>query len=259
MQSKIARLLLLTLASLPLQLFAAPIFSVNGAVAQPGDYQWQPDTRLLDASVTAQVNPDAWYLGATLQRDSAKTAQQKLKVGLLFDLRSAKVRSHLLADDAALALIDRLINQVQSMPVTGRVTAEMNPLKQRLIRYNPLLEPGDKIFYDSRPTTINVTGAVQANCQLAFAYTSSAHEYLQHCPPHPLASADSLYIIQPDGRVQKVGRAYWNQQTLPVAVGATLYVPFSEALLAEVSNIEAFNEDMAAFIATQTPAQERVR
>ena len=85
----IARLLMAALLLHPALLAAAPVFSINGTVAQPGTYNWQPGVRLLDASVTAQVSPNAWYMGATLQRESAKLEQRKLKIGLLFDLRSA--------------------------------------------------------------------------------------------------------------------------------------------------------------------------
>ncbi|UJJ32065.1 capsule biosynthesis GfcC D2 domain-containing protein [Halopseudomonas maritima] len=255
----IARLLLAALLLHPPLLAAAPTFSIDGAVDKPGTYNWQPGVRLLDASVTAQVNPDAWYMGATLQRESAKLEQRKLKVGLLFDLRSAKVRSRLSHNPEAQALIEQLIAQVQAMPVTGRVMAEMNPLKQRLIRHNPLLEAGDSISYAHRPSSITVTGAVQATCQLAYSYTATPYDYLAACPAHPLASADSLFLIQPDGAVIHLGSGHWNQQTAPVAVGATLLVPVSEAVLTAADEPETFNEDMAAFIATQTPAQERAR
>ena len=255
----IARLLFAAILLQPALVAATPIFSITGAVSQPGDYQWQQGVRLLDASVTAQVHPNAWYMGATLQRESAKLEQRKLKIGLLFDLRSAKVRSRLAGNAEAQALIERLTAQVEAMPITGRIPAEMNPLKQRLIRYNPLLEAGDKIHYALRPNSITVTGAVQADCQLTYSYASSLYDYLAACPAHPLAAADTLYLIQPDGTVERLGTGHWNQQYVPVAVGATLFVPVDETALTADGEPETFNEDMAAFIATQTPAQERTR
>lgn len=255
----IVRLLMAALLLHPALLAAAPVFSVNGAVAQPGTYNWQPGVRLLDASVTAQVSPNAWYMGATLQRESAKLEQRKLKIGLLFDLRSAKVRSRLAGDPEAQALIERLIAQVEGMPVTGRIPAEMNPLKQRLVRFNPLLEAGDKINYALHPNTITVTGAVQTDCQLEYSYSATPFDYLTACPEHPLASADTLFLIQPDGQVEALGSGHWNQQAASIAIGATLFVPVSESALAISEVPETFNADMAAFIATQTPAQERVR
>ena len=255
----IVRLLIAALLLHPALLAAAPVFSIDGAVAQPGIYSWQPGVRLLDASVTAQVSPNAWYMGATLQRESAKLEQRKLKIGLLFDLRSAKVRSRLAGDPEAQALIERLIAQVEGMPVTGRIPAEMNPLKQRLVRFNPLLEAGDKINYALRPNSITVTGAVQADCQLTYSYATNLYDYLAACPAHPLASADTLYLIQPNGEVERLGSGHWNQQDAPVAVGATLFVPIDAAALTADDEPETFNDDMAAFIATQTPAQERVR
>lgn len=253
------RLVLLVILILPAHLLASPTFSVTGAVLQPGEYYWKEGARLHDASVAAQVAQGAWFMGATLQRDSAKTDQQKLKLGLLFDLRSAKVRSRFSADPTAQQLIDKMIAAVQAMPVTGRIQVEMNPLKQRLIQYNPLLEPGDVISYSTRPSSIKVTGAVMADCELTHVYSANANTYLDSCPPHPLAATDTLYIIQPDGVVQHVGHAYWNQQKAPIAVGATLYIPINEALLEQSGNPSTFNEDMAAFIATQTPQKERLR
>ena len=65
----------------------AETVSIAGAVLTPGTYQWPPEARMHDATVAGQVRAGAWFLGAALLRESAIEPQQRLKAGVLFDLR----------------------------------------------------------------------------------------------------------------------------------------------------------------------------
>lgn len=235
----------------PLSLKAAQTVSVTGAVEHPGELAWQPGARLLNASIAAQVNSDAWYQGAVLQRKSAVQDQQKLKIGVLFDLQSAVINARAINAADTEKLLSRWLQRVQNMRVTGRIAAEMNPLKQRLISSNSLLEPGDQLIYPRRPTTVRIVGAVSRDCILPFTPARDPVDYLAECPIHKSADSNYLFLIQPDGKVQSVGAAYWNSEDAWIAVGATIYVPFNPNLFGTSS--ADFNIEMATWLATQGP------
>jgi len=236
-------------AALPALAQTAATISVRGAVAQPGEFSWQSDTRLLNASIAANVNHDAWYQGAALLRQSAMRDQQKLKRGLLFDLQTANVNARALGLAGTSELLKQWERRIAGTAVTGRIAAELNPLKQRLLAFNPLLEPGDQIIYPNRPHQVRVLGAVQQDCVLEFAPTLDPLDYREACPLHEAANSQYLYIIQPDGKVELIGTAYWNAEDAWVAVGALLYVPFKSALFG--TSRDEFNNEMAQWLATQ--------
>lgn len=227
----------------------AQTIHVEGAVLKPGAYQWQAGARLHDATVAGQVRADAWFLGAALLRDSALEPQQRLKAGVLFDLRTNRLHARAEGDAALLQLVERLEAQVADMPVTGRVRAELDPFQLLLLQNNQLLQPGDRLVYPVRPSQVRVMGAVAADCVLAFDPAQGLADYLRQCPAHPTADRNVVHVIQPDGLVSEVGIAHWNQQQVDLAVGAVIYRPLSaKRISAQTADL---NRDMAALLATQ--------
>lgn len=227
----------------------AQTVSIGGAVLKPGDYQWQPGARLRDAAVAGQVRASAWPLGAALLRQSAIEPQQRLKAGVLFDLRINKMYAQTQNDPQLRELVERLEAFVEPLPVTGRVKAELNPFQLLVKSNNHLLEAGDKLLYPTRPTSVRVMGAVASDCVLSFEAALGIKDYLRQCPAHPAADRNYLYIIQPDGAAERIGMAHWNQQQGHVAVGGILYVPLDPS---DISPDTAdLNDDIANFLATQ--------
>lgn len=231
------------------QSVAAETVSVRGAVLQPGDYQWQEGARLRDAAVAGQVRADAWFLGAALLRESAMEQQQRLKAGLLFDLRMNRLHARSTNNADLLDVIDRLSITVEGLPVTGRVPAELNPFQLLILQRNELLEPGDTLIYPTRPSLVRVMGAVQSDCQLPFDAALALKDYLRQCPAHTTADANAVMVIQPDGRIVEVGIAHWNEQPVNVPVGAIIYRPLAGRVMSPET--PDFNRDMAALLATQ--------
>ena len=228
---------------------AADTISISGAVLRPGAYQWHQDARLHDAAVAGQVRADAWFLGAALLRQSAIEPQQRLKAGVLFDLRVNRLHARAENDLPLVALLEQLTDLVESLPVTGRQPAELNPLQLMIPHKNALLEPGDQLIYPLRSDQVRVMGAVIEPCSLAFDSTLKLKHYLRQCPRDRVADRDEVYIIQPDGHVQKVGIAHWNAHPSSLAVGAIIYRPLSGTALSP--DTPEFNQDMAALLATQ--------
>ncbi|MDT4850090.1 Capsule biosynthesis GfcC [compost metagenome] len=249
--SVFVRWLLLGGALFASALNAAPAVTVEGDVEAPGQYPLQVGTRLAEVLVPAQVSPLAYHLGAAWLHQPLRKEQTRLKLGVLFDLATLE-RNALLDNRPALAeLARRLSAKVQAMPVTGRKVTPLEPATVELNReYNPVLAAGDRLLYPPRPTTVRVEGAVVAECELPFVPLQAARLYLDACPPHAEADPDELFVVQPNGQVQRQGIALWNRQEAPSpAPGARIYVPVRSAGLGDPT--PDLNAEFAAFIATQ--------
>ncbi|MCH4880449.1 hypothetical protein EQV97_24145 [Pseudomonas sp. TMW22090] len=230
---------------------ADSLVTVQGDAAKPGRYSFQEGTRLHDVLLPAQVNPKAYLLGAAWLHSPLRNAQERLKLGVLFDL--ATVKSNALQDDdiELAALAGRLIDKVQAMPVTGRRVAQLDPVRVELNRGdNQYLSNGDVLLYPPRPNTVKVVGAVIGECELPYQPLQPAVSYLKKCLRDPGADKDLLFVIQPDGRVFLEGIALWNEtKSVPPAPGAQIYVPVHST--ANGDPTPDLNTEMAAFIATQ--------
>lgn len=223
--------------------------AIGGEVIQPGTYDFPPGARLHDASVAGQINSRAWFLGAALLRQSAIEPQQRLKVGLLFELNANRVHALAHEDTELHELITRLYRAVEAMPVTGRTVAQLAPLQQLILSNNALLESGDQLLYPRRAQQVRVTGAVQQDCVLEHDPGWQMVDYLKACQRHPLADRNTAYLIQPNGTWKEYGIAYWNVQPADVAAGAVIYWPAQAKRLSPATR--GLNNDMATMLATQ--------
>ncbi len=240
------------LAAATLPALAQVQVRVEGAVDHPGVLNLKDSARLSDAALAAQVQPEAYMLGAAWLRPSLQSKQQRLKAGVLFDLDSLHLQS-LQRGNAALAEeVGRLRNRIAALPVTGRMPALLDPRPvEANATANLPLQSGDRLFYPVRPATIRIVGAVQQPCTLPLQPMQDARIYLAACPYSRRADHDWIYVIEPDGRVFHRGVALWNRsQPLSLAPGAVIYVPLPARTARRVD--ATLNHDVAAFLATQT-------
>ena len=225
--------------------------TVTGDVQNAGSFAFVPGARLLDAVSHARPNAESYWLAAAWLHQPMVEQQIRLKAGVLFDLKLLQ-RGALLEEKSSLAaLAARLFEEVSRLPVTGRKVAVLDPvaLEVAFARNYPLND-GDQLIYPLRPTTVTVLGAVEQTCTLPYRALQPAHEYLESCLPVTDADADYLWLIQPDGQVQRVGIAAWNREDgVIAAAGSTILVP--------VRNDDPdlptpdLNEQLAQFLATQ--------
>lgn len=220
---------------------------VAGAVRTPGAFQIPAGGRLSDAVLAAAPAADAYLPGAMFLRERQRLAQVRLRAGLGHDLAQLQRSDEPAVAEAA----GRLAAWLDGHPAIGRVA---QPIDARLMQVqpqsNPVLEPADTLVVPTRPATVRVMGAVLAECQLQHAPLDDAPRYLQQCPASAAADPDAIYVIQPDGQVQRLGAALWNRaDPQAVAPGGTVYVPVRTSSMPAVD--ENFNAEFAAFIATQ--------
>lgn len=229
--------------------FAAPEVNVHvsGEVALAGNVVLPESARISAAALTAQPTRDAYFLGAALLRDQAQREQTRLKAGLLFELESIMGS----ADAETAAIAENLHDYFVSLPVTGRVPRLLEPraLEATLTQDRPALE-GDRLIYPARPETVTVLGAVATSCTLPHAPEQTPIGYARQCARSTAANKDYLYVVQPDGAIQKIGIALWNRGPESVlAPGAVVYVPLANRTAA--GDGSELNEDAARFLATQ--------
>ena len=144
-----------------------------------------------------------------------------------------------------------MASEFAAMPVTGRVRQTITPRSLEMdLSSNRPLSDGDRLYYPTRPNTVNVLGAVEQPCSVPHQPLQQPLDYARHCPALPAASKDDLFVIQPDGTVEKLGIALWNRSPASaLAPGAIIFVPLNPRALRDVN--PEFNEDAARFLATQ--------
>lgn len=230
---------------------AAPAVSVEvlGEVAVPGMHTFGVGARLSDAALAAQPTPSAYPLAAAWLRPALALPQTRLKAGVLFDLEQIEARAEQDADGAQAAT--RLAREIESMPVTGRAPALLAPRPvEAALQQDRTLANGERLIYPPRPSTITVLGTVVQPCALPHVPQQAARTYLAGCPQLAAASKDDLYVIQPDGHVEKLGIALWNRSPdSALAPGAVVFVPLRASTLKGIS--PDLNEEVAHFLATQ--------
>lgn len=226
--------------------------SVSGQVDRPGVQNLQGNARLADAALAAQVQPEAYVLGASWAQHAKLLEQQRLQAGLLYELGAVADQATREGNTPLATLSAQLRQWLQAMPVTGRrvtTTLDAGALAANDADNLPL-DDGDTLSYPRRPSTVRVLGAVQKTCELPHVALQEARAYVKACAVQ-MADRDFLYVIQPDGQVFELGIALWNESPpIVLAPGAIVYVPIDQRLLNGAAD-KVFNHEMADFIATQ--------
>ncbi|MEZ2416266.1 capsule biosynthesis GfcC family protein [Luteibacter sp. RCC_6_2] len=251
--------LLLCAHALPLMAQTATItVTAEGAVAQAGPAAYPSDARLSAVAVAAKVDPEAYILGAAWLQPALRRDQLRLRAGIEYELGAIR-RQALGSENMPLGETAAAFQAwISARPITGRRTGvALDPARLEVTPAEdwPVHE-GDTLFYPRRPVDIRVVGAVDKPCRLPHVPLQDARRYLASCPASPAADPDLIYVVQPDGAVFAQNVALWNRDLpRPLAPGAWIYVPFDRHAIAGAAD-EAFNRDVADFIATQLLSDE---
>ena len=228
--------------------------TVTGDVSKPGEIPFTQGMRLQDAIDKAVPNPQSYWLAAAWLHQPLLEEQTRLKVGVLFDLKML-LRGSLLNNNPDLAaLAERLIKDIEQLPITGRKVAQLDPvaIEVRFAR-NYLLSDGDHLIYPERPDSVTVLGAVKQKCTLPYQAMKETRDYLESCPRLAEAETDFLWLINPDGTYRRVAIAAWNRQDgIYAAAGSTILVPVDNNSDLPTPDL---NEQLAQFLATQPLAE----
>jgi hypothetical protein len=154
-----------------------------------------------------------------------------------------------------LEALSPLVRWVRTLPATGRVAlAGADP---RWLQANPdqdpRLGPDQTLTMPLRPATVTVLLADARWCQVIHTADALAADYLRACADLTGSGpADSVWLVQPDGRSLQLGVQPWNAQAQPhPAPGAWLWAP-PRALQVP----QAASQALARFLGTQGLAED---
>jgi Capsule biosynthesis GfcC len=243
------------------QLVSAQVtVTITGTVAKPGAHALDGKPRLSDAVKIAQVDPEAYALGASWSQRSLVLPQRREQAGLLYELEVIRQQAVSAGDDAMAAASRSLLDWLQHLPLTGRrVVRSLDPAQLVVSDDDNFpLDDGDRLSYPQRPAGVRVVGAVVHPCILPQVGFKTARDYLAECAPSSAADKELLYVIQPDGQVSELGIALWNRsQPVMLAPGAIIYVPLDRHVISTVAD-DVFNHEVADFLATQPVSDTEV-
>ncbi|PMH39130.1 hypothetical protein BCU69_19090 [Vibrio cyclitrophicus] len=110
--------------------------------------------------------------------------------------------------------------------------SDKNPL---LVSSSHTNKPSDSqtqafsLYLPQRPTSIQLMGAMKESVTVNLIEHGTLNDYLDALPNGFIGeSADKsvAYVVQPDGVVQTIQYAYWNEQPVYLAPGATVFMAF---------------------------------
>lgn len=139
---------------------------------------------------------------------------------------------------------------IGSLSVTGRVGVRMPDARwlQANPSQDPVLDRSHLLALPNRPDTVGVLSHDGALCTVPHTPAAQASNYLQACEAARFSKIDWVWLVQPDGFVQKVGVNRWNtHRQSELAPGALIWVPRSDK-----GESGRLSELLAAFLATQS-------
>ncbi|MGF1726756.1 capsule biosynthesis GfcC family protein [Photobacterium nomapromontoriensis] len=183
--------------------------------------------------VSANIhNQPIYWLGAGLYRH----VPHPDKAAVLTSLE--QLSSQLSADQSSshahdIAVIQALQQTLSALTIGERI---FTPLDYDMVRItpsaNPLISQSVTLVLPPRPTDIIVLGAVEKPGAQPWLPRQATDFYLSQAQPSSqgITQAANSYatVIQPDGHVESHPIAYWNQNHLDIAPGATVYLNFAD-------------------------------
>lgn len=217
---------------------------IEGEVAMAGLYTVSPGESLRQVLVRAGgLAPNAYIYGTQLTRESTRREQQKRYDEFLDQLErqvdeaasnlSSRVTSPQEAATAQTSLASQrsLIGSLRKVAMNGRIVLNITPEDRGINAFPDLpLENGDRLFVPSRPSTVNVIGAVYEQASFVYEQDYRTGDYLKKAGgPSRSADRSRMFIVRADGSVisHQVGSVLFAKSfdSLRMFPGDTLIVP----------------------------------
>ncbi len=219
---------------------------LEGEFAHAGIYSVKPGETLRELVQQAGgLTPNAYLYGSEFTRVSTQVMQQQrinqyvqqlgleIQRGTLAAASSAAAASGSLASTAAAATQNEqsLIAELRQIKATGRIVLNLKPGSQGVDALPDIpLQDGDTFIVPSKPSTVNVVGAVYDQNSFLYASGRRAGDYL-HLAGGENRDADRkhIFVIRADGSVvshQMTSDIFGNEfMSLPMHPGDTIVVP----------------------------------
>ena len=190
----------------------------------------------------------SWWPGAVITTPQVTEQATREHQALLAQL------STLAADEggSAAAAINALRNQLQAVPVVGRLLVPLDPDTVRVhSKNNPPLQGKYTLWLGREPSTITLVGLVDKPGNIAFTPGKDAAGYLADIKLLSGADRSYAWLIYPDGRTQKAPVAYWNKRHIEPMPGSILFVGFADSLW--TNKYEALNAAILRSLSQRRP------
>ncbi|MGB3725445.1 MAG: capsule biosynthesis GfcC family protein [Glaciecola sp.] len=123
-----------------------------------------------------------------------------------------------------------LIDQIKSWSLAKRILVNIDYDHARFdIAENPQFDEGKYILnITSRPNTIYVFGAVPAASHIPYSGNQCLAELIKNIQRTSIADKSYVYMVLPDGSIEKSPIANWNNKCVVPAPGTQILIPIQE-------------------------------
>lgn len=196
--------------------YAKVQIEINGVA-----YSYQNNPRL-DEVLSPVVNQNNWYWPSAklFKTDNAAIEAQRIALIKLLSSYGEKQRKEQQA----------IIDQIKNWHLADRVKIKIDfDLARFSLTNNPKFEDGSFVLtLSKRPNFLTLFGALPKPGTLPFPENKCVRDLLAHVDKLPNADHDHVYVISPNGNIDKVPIAYWNQLCFVPMPGSMVYVPLRE-------------------------------
>jgi len=217
---------------------------LEGEFANPGIYAVEPGETLRQlVARVGGLSPNAYLFGAEFTRESTRIYQQK-KLDEAVNRLENEIQATSIStarnitnptDTATLGQTAQaqqaLIARLRQVKATGRIVLEVPPEETAGIKDLPniVLQDGDRLIVPSRPSTVNVIGAVYNENAFVFKPGKSLTDYLRQAGGvSRTGDKGDVYLLRVDGSVISKRQSGWlmssfgSERLMP---GDTIVVP----------------------------------
>lgn len=206
-------------------------------------YQFSSSPRLVDILAPVAL-VDNWYWPASALYKTDDNSAHVLQQRVLQQL--ADLQQKYATDTKLQQALLSMVSQVQSWQLATRVFIPIDyDFARARAALNPKFTPGNyRLQIYTRPAQITLLGLVSNHGKIGHKNAGNVAQYVAEMSPLAAADTNTLYLIQPDGRIVKVTAAAWQQNTIEAMPGAQLFVPFKTGLLS--AKWQRLNQDIVA-------------
>lgn len=168
------------------------------------------------------ISTHPFPLGFQLFDTNREPEAQELKQKVLEQLQSLAASEDKLSVSAQL-----LINQIKRWDIGYRLFTSLDWDQVRIeAKHNPLLRGNYELILTQRYDHVFFEGLVFKPQSLALSRAKSLVDYTQKLPLLSSAHLSYAWVIYPDGHVQRVGYALWNEQLINLTPNSVVFFGF---------------------------------
>ena len=217
---------------------------LEGEFANPGIYSVEPGETLTQlVARVGGLSPNAYLFGAEFTRESNRIYQQK-KLEETINRLEREIQSSAISRSKNVVSVEEaaglsqdaaaqqaLITKLRQVKATGRIVLELPADDAAGLKHLPdiVLEDSDRLVVPSRPSTINVLGAVYNENAFVFKPDKRLTDYLRQAGGvSRTGDKADVYLLRVDGSVISKRQAGWLMGSLEgerLMPGDTIVVP----------------------------------